>query len=229
MILHIPHSGTNILDRKVKPEDLINYTDWFTDELFSHQNTDRIVQKHSRLIVDCERLPDEIEPLYKEGFGICYEKDFDGNDIDVPDKEAMLEIYRQHHVKLNKLTRKTLCYIPVVFVIDCHSFGDMQIKSDIDVCLGFNDDFNEFDMLDEIKTLLEQNGYKVGINTPYSNAIVPNQLYGNEAVKSIMIEVNKRLYLKNGNEKSENFDKTRDVMTQVLDIISTHEERYNDF
>jgi hypothetical protein len=42
----------------------------------------------------------------------------------------------------------------------------------------------------------EKHGYKVGINTPYANALAPETGY---VYNSIMIEVNKRLYL---NEKT---------------------------
>lgn len=79
----------------------------------------------------------------------------------------------------------------------------------------------------EMKNLLELKGYKVGINNPYSNAIVPSQFYGNELVKSIMIEVNKRLYLTDKFEKSDNFLKTKTTITELLEIISTEEENYN--
>ncbi|MGB5445285.1 MAG: N-formylglutamate amidohydrolase [Psychromonas sp.] len=231
MILNIPHCGTETIDRNINPFDIIRGTDWFTDELFSHRNTDRVVQKHSRFIVDCERLPDDIEPLLKDGYGICYTKDFDGNDIEVPNKDEMIKIYNDHHQELNFQTRKILPYIPVVFVVDCHSWGDAQLKSDIDFCLGFNADFNNFELLENLKNHLESNCYKVGINNPYSNAIVPNQFYGNENVKSIMIEVNKRLYLKNQNTedfgKSEGFEKTQKVITELLEIISQEERSYD--
>jgi N-formylglutamate amidohydrolase len=230
MILNIPHSGTNTLDRNIKRFDILRGTDWFTDELFWHYNTESIVQKYSRFIVDCERLPDSIEPLLKDGYGICYTKDFNGNDIDVPNKEEMIKIYNDHHKELNFKVRRILPYIPVVFVVDCHSFGYEQNKADIDFCIGFNADFNNFELLKRIKNLLVSKGYKVGVNDPYSNAIVPSEYYGNEDVKSIMIEVNKRLYLKNQNtedfEKSEDFEKTQKVITELLELISKEEVSY---
>ena len=231
MILHIPHSGTHTLDRNIKHEDILRGTDWFTDELFQHINAERVVQKHSRFIVDCERLPDEIEPMLKDGYGISYNKDFDGVDIEVPNKNEMMKIYDDHHAKLNFETRKALTYVPTIFVVDCHSFGDAQIKSEIDFCLGFNSDFNNYSMLNKIQEHLELKGYKVGVNEPYSNAIVPNEYYGNDDVKSIMVEVNKRLYLDNQNtesfSKSKCFEKTKTVINEVLDIISQEEVNYD--
>ena len=154
------------------------------------------------------------------------------NDIEVTNKDELLKIYNDHHQKLNFETRKILPYIPVVFIVDCHSYGDAQIKSDIDFCLGFNDNFDNFEMLEKMKNHLEKNGYKVGINTPYSNAIVPSQFYGNELVKSIMIEVNKRLYLDNQNTedfcKSDGFERTQEVITELLEIISQEENSYDE-
>lgn len=230
MILHIPHCGTETLDRDINPLDIVRGCDWFTDELFRHRNSDIVIQNNSRFIVDCERLPDAIEPLLKSGYGICYEKDFDGNDISVPNRSEMLGIYEKHHDELNSITRKLLSYIPVVFVVDCHSFGDSQIVSDVDFCLGFNDDFENLDMLERMKIFLEEKGYTVGINNPYSNAIVPSQFYGNKNVKSIMIEVNKRLYLteyKTKVEKSEKFGEIQNLITKLLDIISKEEQSYD--
>lgn len=231
MILHIPHSGTEILDRDIKREDILRGTDWFTDQLFSHRNSERVVQKHSRFIVDCERLPDDIEPMLKDGYGISYTKDFDGNDIEVPNKDEMIGIYKGHHQKLNKTTRIALTWIPVIFVVDCHSFGYAQNDADIDFCLGCNSDFTNFEMLEKMKSYLESKNYKVGINKPYSNAIVPNDFYGNEDVKSIMIEVNKRLYLSNQNTenfcKSDDFEKTKNVIYNLLEIISIEEQGYD--
>jgi N-formylglutamate amidohydrolase len=100
----------------------------------------------------------------------------------------------------------------------------------VDFCIGFNNDFIEFEVLEEIKSILVSKGYKVGINNPYSNAIVPNEFYGNDSVKSIMIEVNKRTYLKNQNTvdfgKSNDFEKTKNVITELLEVISLRENYY---
>ena len=204
MILHIPHSG---IDGHDLTEEMILVTDWYTDELFFHENSDRLVQNVSRIICDCERLPEEITHY----------------------DEHAKQIYDEHHTKLNKLTSKMLCYIPTVFVVDCHSFNDFQRKSDVDFCLGFNHDFTDFDLIKQLTAYIESEGYKVGVNDPYRNAIVPSQYYNNKNVKSIMIEVHKRNYLKShmGNIKSENFDKLATVINNVLDIISQKELSYD--
>lgn len=227
MIFHIPHSGVDVAGYPIPQEQINLATDWFTDDLFEHQNSDRVVQKHSRLIVDCERLPDDIEPLFARGQGIVPSVDFFGNELSFEiDKEKMMEIYNEHHSKLNAIARKILCYIPVVFVVDCHSFGSHQIadkEKDYDFCFGYNDDFDSFEMLSRMKSYLECNGYSVGINEPYSNAIVPSQFYGKSEVKSIMIEINKRLYLSGDFQKNENYEQAKYIISNLLDIISEEE------
>ncbi|ALY07022.1 putative N-formylglutamate deformylase [Vibrio phage vB_VmeM-32] len=230
MILHIPHSGTDTLHYPIRRNQIELATDWYIDELFCHENSDRIVQTHSRLIVDCERLPDDIEPLHKYGQGIVPTTDFYGNKLKfVIDREYAMRIYNEHHQKLNALVRKTLCYIPTVFVVDCHSFGIHQIpdkRENFDFCFGYNDDFNNFEMLDEMIEYLKNSGYSVGLNKPYSNAIVPSEFYGNESVISIMIEVNKKLYLTDDYKKSDNFENVKYIVKQLLNIISKEEVSY---
>jgi len=230
MILHIPHSGTEIGNIPVKDSDILRGTDWYVDQLFSHQDADVLVQPYSRFICDCERLPDEVEPLYNSGYGITYKKDFDGNPFNEYDEMLSKSIYTEHHKVLNSMTRKQLCYIPVVYIVDCHSFSNEQLESDVDFCIGFNDDFTDFDMLQEIVDYLKKCGYKIGINEPYSNAIVPSDYINNPEVKSIMIEINKRLYLKEGtNIKSDNFNIVEKDINNILTIISKQEEKYDDF
>lgn len=231
MILHIPHSGTDFLNYPV-PQDQINLaTDWFTDDLFEHQNSDRVVQSHSRLIVDCERLPDDIEPLFACGQGIVPSVDFFGNKLSFEiDKEKMMAVYNEHHKKLNAIARKILCYIPVVFVVDCHSFGVHQIadkQQDYDFCFGYNDDFDSFEMLNRMKEYIESKGFSVGINAPFSNAIVPSNFYGDSQVKSIMIEVNKKLYLSDGFQKNDEFEEIKYLVSNLLKIISEEEMSFD--
>lgn len=71
-------------------------------------------------------MPDDIEPMVKEGYGSQYLKDFDGNDLTIKlsPKSDVIDLYNQHHQRLNTQTRKSLCHVHTIFVVDCHSFGD---------------------------------------------------------------------------------------------------------
>jgi hypothetical protein len=66
--------------------------------------------------------------------------------------------------------------------------------SDVDICIGFNEDWSKphKDTLELAVNLFEDNGYKVGINEPYSNSETPDCPF---SYQSMMLEVNKRAYM----------------------------------
>ena len=72
-------------------------------------------------------------------------------------------------------------------------------------------------VVDSITRHLESRGYKVGINTPFSNSktfAVPMEYH------SVMIEVNKRLYMDEATlEKSRGFEKLRDDLLSLYDVL----------
>ena len=71
------------------------------------------------------------------------------------------------------------------------------------------------------KDFFTEKGYTIGIDWPYSGSIVPLKYYKqNKNVESIMLEVNRRLYLKEGtNEKSENYLPLKEVVSEYLEMI----------
>ncbi|MBO4730754.1 MAG: N-formylglutamate amidohydrolase, partial [Bacteroidaceae bacterium] len=76
-------------------------------------------------------------------------------------------------------------------LIDCRTFpSDM---ADCDICIGYNDDSSyDKDIVDGVIGIFKDRGYKVSVNEPYSNFIVPRTAFDYPA---IMIGVNKRVYL----------------------------------
>ena len=69
--------------------------------------------------------------------------------------------------------------------------------SDVDICIGFNEDWSKphKETLELAVNLFEDNGYKVGINEPYSNSETPDCPF---SYQSMMLEVNKRAYMEDG-------------------------------
>jgi len=221
MILHIPHSGIETIGRNIEEYDINELTDWFTDELFEHENADRLVFPISRFVCDVERFPDEQEDMIKMGQGICYTKGTRGNNIKVVDKENIIkEYYLPHHKKLNDMVRKTLTFIPKVIVVDCHSFSAKE--NDSAICIGTNPDTPQ-DLVNIIKDKIVQEGLSVSINSPFKGAIVPTDYVKDDRVISIMIEVNKVLYLSDDYKKLATFKDTKKVLKDILDIISNYE------
>jgi N-formylglutamate amidohydrolase len=76
--------------------------------------------------------------------------------------------------------------------VDCHSFPSEL--SDVDICIGVNNDWSrptDF-VIDLVTKVFKQAGYSVLVNHPYSNSMAPQMEFSYD---SIMIELNKRIYL----------------------------------
>ena len=219
MILHIPHAGINTLGRKIEQFDIDELTDWHTDKLFWHENTERLVQNVSRFVCDVERYTDDKEPMYSQGQGICYTKGTRDNDIDVVDKEDIINnIYNKWHIELNKKVAWLLCYFPKVVVVDCHSFSDKEGYPDF--CIGTTEQTPD-KLIDLVQDFLIS--YDVKINYPYCGSMIPSNYVGNENVIPIMIEVNKKLYL----NAEDDFNKIKILINQLLDVISEYEMSFD--
>ena len=172
---------------------VVDMTDWHTDYLFHGLSDSRIRTvrfPYSRFVVDAERLLED--PLEKIGQGIIYRK-FGKFSREIPDwaQKRLLGLWKSHRLRLGlALDEGTGCR---TLLLDCHSFPARM--SDVDVCIGFNEDWSKPDRqtLEFAVNWFEDNGYKVGINTPYSNSITPEC---SVKYKSMMLEINKKAYLK---------------------------------
>ena len=170
---------------------VLKWTDWHTDYLFhgySSENIRTVRFPYSRFIVDAERLWDD--PLEQQGQGIVY-KQF-GDYLRMVPKEnekRLLGLWHWHQRRL----RDSLC--EDALLLDCHSFPSEM--GDVDICIGFNEDWSKpyKDTVELAVNLFEDNGYKVGINEPYSNSETPACPF---LYQSMMLEVNKKTYMEDG-------------------------------
>lgn len=196
IVLAIPHSvGTfneSLWSDSSVRSDADRWTDWHTDKVFKSTNPKvaSVIGKVSRFDCDLERLLDD--PLEAVGQGIAYSKAESGATRKVTTEllnKALGHWYDYQTNLEHELDDNSL-------IIDCHSFpSDL---SDVDICIGFNDDDTTPSkaVIELVKNHFEDLGYKVGVNNPYSNSIAPKS---NVKYKSLMIELNKRIYL---NEKT---------------------------
>ncbi len=224
MLLHIPHSSIVMIDdvKVVNLQENLNLlTDWFTDELFFHSSADYLVFKYSRLSVDVERYLHD-EPMEKYDQGVLYKKDAFGVDIERGDDTKYLKLYNDHHYLLNQKVGWCLAYFPIAFIVDCHSFPDKENRPDI--CLGIGS-YTPESVISQLKYFFNQRGFSVNINDPYTGSIIPKGFENDDDVYSIMIEINRKLYLDDKYNKNEHFDRIRDIMTEALDIIYEYTEK----
>ena len=170
---------------------VVKWTDWHTDYLFHGLDDGRITTirfPYSHFIVDAERLWDD--PMESIGQGIVY-KGFDSYHRDVPhsSEQKLLKLWHWHQDRLRGALGEG------ALLLDCHSFP--EYLSDVDICIGYNEDWSKppRKIIEMAVNHFMEHGYKVGINHPYSNSETPKC---NFYYHSLMLEVNKKAYLKSG-------------------------------
>lgn len=228
ILFHIPHSsifipnfkGFNLTEQFNK--DLQLLTDWATDDIFNVKGISKLIVPFSRLFCDVERLPDAYEPMFNKGQGFFYTNSVNGDllrtDVENIKSEIYTNYYLNHHNRLNEITATKLNLYDKVIIIDCHSFNNLPLDIDLnknilrpDICLGTDDYHTPMYLLELVKNYFISLDYTVQINTPFSGTIIPTNYYRkNPNVHGIMIEINKRLYMENGevnNNKVQNLNK----------------------
>ena len=208
IVLFIPHSSDN-LDRTQWAGDIDRaidrWTDWHTDKLF-RSDDDRVtsvISPYSRFYCDAERLIDD--PMEKVGQGIAY-RFIEGCERVLTD-DLIADIYSKYdsiHASLEEAAQLGS------LIIDCHSFPS-DLDDEIDICIGFNEDATRpsNNILNLVAEHFASAGLKVGMNTPYSNSMrVEND------IPTLMIEVNKRVYLqKDGKTPNGEFGKINRIIS----------------
>lgn len=230
LILHIPHSSKRIPDKRgfviddnLLVDEINKLTDWYTDELFCSPGDLIIKADFSRLFCDPERFSDDSQEIMSQyGMGVLYDKTDTGllmRNVDISLRNQILkDYYFPHHDKLNKAVKEQLDKFDYALIVDCHSFSDTPFHRDIDkrpnrpdINIG-TDKFHTSALIQDFSiSYFKTRGLTVGLDWPYSGTIVPGEYYQKRnEVDSIMIEVNRKLYLKpDSAEKNDNFDLIR--------------------
>ena len=236
MILHIPHASTDTLGKPFlcdRETELSRMTDWYTDELFDHPKALRVVFPISRLICDVERFEDDaLELMSQKGMGVCYTQNAYGEKLrEIHDREReaiVADYYRPHHQRLEEAVRMELQQKAKALIVDCHSFPDGPLPCNIDqtvprpdICIGTDAFHTPQKITDMLVEHFNECGCSVAINRPFAGTIVPMKYYQKESrVHSVMIEVNRRLYRGDDNEKSSSFEKVKKHLQRALKLLA---------
>ena len=240
LILHIPHSASKIpildgyiLEKVFLEEEILKLTDWHTEDLYSSNESENIVFEYSRIFCDPERFSDDLqEPMAKVGMGVLYEKTDENQTMRIisPElrKKILKEYYFKHHLKLNDAVKTQLELYNRAIIVDCHSFPNIPMKRSQhkiiprpDYNIGTDKFHTPQNLIDVSVNFFKEKNLTLGIDFPFSGSIVPMEYYQkNKNVESIMLEINRKLYLKEGtNEKSENYEKTKEVVQEYIELI----------
>ncbi len=245
---NIPHSSdffpsTYYSQLVLTGEELANehrlIVDWFTDELFAPIESlgGRWLRANfSRLLLDTERYEsDEDEPMAARGVGVIYEKTCHQEPLrrklSEEEREKLLRTYyRPYHQAMLVGVEAILEAFGQCLIVDCHSFPEhvlpyepSQTLSRPDICLGTLQEHTPRELVDEVASLVEGRGLTFSENEPFAGSMVPLKLYGDTRVSSVMIELNRKLYMdESTGEQSSNFRQTQDLVAEMLSLLSQY-------
>ena len=223
-LLHVPHSSTVIPEqylgsfrRSLLRRELDVMTDWFCDELFDC-GREKIVFPISRLVCDVERFrSDADEIMAKIGMGAVYRSASDLAPFrfttEGERQEILARYYDTHHRLFTQTVDRILLENGRCLIVDGHSFYPTPLPYEMDqsadrpdFCIGTSPYHTPEVLSETIVSFLTAQGFRVKINSPFAGTIVPLKHYGKDGrVISVMIEVNRKLYLAAPGVRSDRF------------------------
>ncbi|WP_164940077.1 N-formylglutamate amidohydrolase [Bradyrhizobium zhanjiangense] len=246
-VLHIPHSSRLIpADERAQlsvselelETELLRMTDAFTAELFppTLHEAERVVFPVSRLVCDVERFPkDADEPMAGRGMGAIYGATSTGSrlraTVSVAERErVMTRWYWPHHELLTSAIDKVLRREDRCLIIDCHSFADRPLPHEPDqdpqrpeICIGTDSLHTAHGLAGAVADAAGKLGFTVAVDRPFAGALIPAKHYGADTrVQSIMIEVNRRVYMNElTGDRLVSFEKCREAVGTLVSTAAT--------
>jgi N-formylglutamate amidohydrolase len=212
-------------------------TDHLTDDLIAAAlpPAQRVCFPVSRLVLDPERFPiDADEPMSRVGMGVIYERTSHGGLLRLPQppgvRQHLLETYyAPHHAALEASVASALERHGCCAILDMHSFPSRPLPYELDqasdrpdICIGTDEFHTPEPLADEFVRRFSAESLAVARNRPFSGTIVPMRYLRNDRrVISIMIEVNRRLYLDETTGKpGKGFGHVQSMLASLLEAFA---------
>ncbi len=148
----------------------------------------------------------------------------------LPEERRMIfsRYYEPHHFKLEKEVKRELTDRGKALIVDCHSFPSHPLPCDADqciprpeFCIGTDVFHTPGSLVRRAKETLTEMGCLSEVNRPYNGSIVPASFLNDPRVSSIMIEVNRGLYMdERMAAKSVDFISVRKKMQALLNSFT---------
>jgi N-formylglutamate amidohydrolase len=240
LILHIPHASLRIPDysHDLQPRDAVDaealhLTDLYTDELFAATLGDAVIQAgFCRVYCDVERFDnDALEPMSRFGMGATYLRCDDGRplrNLSPTERDAIMQnCYYPHHERLTASVDSALARLGEARIVDCHSFPDTPLQCSLyqgDAQFDFNIGTDAFhtplEWIEASVKFFAYRSFRLGIDEPYAGSIVPIKHYNKDnRVKSIMLEINRNLYMNDDYTHGPRFNEIQGVVSDFLLMI----------
>jgi N-formylglutamate amidohydrolase len=218
VLIHIPHDSTvipptELADFLISASDLcreqLRLTDWHTAALYAEglPAADVVRAEVSRLVVDVERFADDRQERCSAfGMGATYVQTCDGRALRTlsPARRAeLLDLYYwPHHRRLDESAAERLARFGRGVILDAHSFPTGQLPTQVgfsaplEIGVGTQPGHTSPELQALAEDFFRAHGFTVGVDIPFSGAMVPNRFFGTEPrVQSLMIEVRRDLYM----------------------------------
>ncbi len=215
LLISIPHAGSEVPEEvadiiSLSDQELLGYTDLYTDQIFRIENAYVVSTNVSRVIVDVNRAPDDISREYEQAAeGVIVHTTWDAKSVysKEPSQEIADVLIRKYHDPYHEQIDK---HMPKVqFLIDGHSYLPVGPKLKVDngeerpdINLG-NMNFSTCSREHTVffREFFEERGYTVRINFPYTGKyILGHHCHRRRIppflVPGIQIEINQGLYVK---------------------------------
>jgi N-formylglutamate amidohydrolase len=221
------------VSEEILGQEILKLTDCYTDDLFENETDTSIKAPFSRIFCDTERFSDDKhEIMSQHGMGVLYEKTDTGSPLRRISPELRQRIldnyYWKHHTNLSESVSLQLEQLGSATIVDCHSFPSKPLIRALDQS-SFRPDFNigtddyhtPQKWIDASIRFFKAKGFTLGVDHPYSGTMVPMQFYKkNKKVKSIMLEINRKLYLNEpANKKSIRYPEIKQIAQEFLNTI----------
>ena len=222
VVLHVPHAGLVVppdvrggivLDDDGLERELARMTDRHTDVLalsaVEASGTDAIVvvNRVSRLVVDPERLPDDVEPMAAIGMGAVYRATSDLGvlrDVD-PSRDADLRsrYFEPYAAAVTDVIDAVVADHGEVTIVDVHSYPSLALPYEREptqprpgVCLGTDPVHTPGRLVEAARAAFDGVGGGVDLDVPFAGTYVPLAHYGHDPrVGSLMLEIRRDLYM----------------------------------
>jgi len=170
-----------------------------------------------------------------KGMGAIYTKDSNGRklrEINENERNTLLQnIYDPYHTVISKEVQEVLNNFDECLIIDAHSFPSVPLPYETSqeigrplICLGTDPYHSPEDLAEFIQSFFEDINLMTAINKPFAGCYVPSKfLHHDKRVKSIMIEINRKLYMnEDTGQKMSSFVEIRSNICMLIKQIITN-------
>jgi N-formylglutamate amidohydrolase len=244
LLVHLPHDATAIppdarADFLLSAEELraecLRLTDRHTAALYADglAPADFLRAEVSRLVVDTERFADDAqEPCARAGMGATYVRTADGRPLRTltPERRAelMAAYYWPHHRALDAAATARLGRFGRCVILDAHSYPTGPLPTQLasgpspEIGIGTQPGHTPPALRDLAADFFRAHGCAIGVDVPFSGAMVPNACYGRDPrLWSVMIEVRRDLYMdESTGEKHGGFVRMQAVLTDFRAVLA---------